>query len=346
MTNSLIQFLQQPPPAVPIIGILGADVGIVEIASAHIKQSWQTPHYQTQFHLCHQTEFDWEHWAQELIAPCLWKSAPYAIHLHSEEGKIPATLTQALACVLAAKQQHKILFTREGIDKKFAKTELGVLLAEQGMLYTLWPPFPNQLSSLIRVRAKHYELQFAPAAIDCLTQYYEQDFIGLEQLLKRFKLRAEPMIDLKTLQTDPGLQHQGTLFTVLSAACKGDLAQCSALMQQIPPKQGELLGLLGALSSLLQKSHAVALKLQQTKQPFEKAAEGILWPKQFKEVQAFLARYQIEDIARLLQTLPSLDSFIKSNHCETAWHLLSQVIYAMIKVEWLPAEEITSLSAY
>lgn len=346
MTNSLIQFLQQPPPTVPIIGILGADAGIVEIASAHIKQPLRAPDYQTQFHLCNQTEFDWMHWAEEIIAPCLWQSAPYAIHLHAEEGKIPATLAEALSCVLAAKQCHKILFTREGIDKKFAKTDLGLLLTQQGALYTLWPPFPNQLASLIRLRAKYYNLQFAPAAVDCLAQYYEQDFIGLEQLCKRFKLRDEALIDLNTLHTDPGLQHQGTLFTVLSAACQGDLTRCSMLMQQIPPKQSELLGLLGALSSLLQKSHAVATKLEQSKQPFDKAAEGILWPKQFKEVQSFLTRHSVENISRLLHALPSLDGLLKSNQPELAWHLLSQVIYAMIKVEWLPAEEITSLSAY
>lgn len=342
MTSSLIQFLQQPPPPASIIGILGADEGIVEIAGAHIKQYFKSPQYQTQFHLCHQTEFEWEHWANDIIAPCLWKSDPYAIHLHAEEGKIPAALATAIATLLSAKQPHKILFTRVGIDKKFAKTELGAQLEKHGKLYTLWPPFPNQFGTFIRLRAKYHGVQLDNAATECLAQYYEQDLVELEQLLKRLKLSGESLVSLNVLQMDPGLQHQGSLFTILSAACNGDLAQCSILMQHIAPKQGELLGLLGALSSLLQKSHAVAMALRQTKQSFEKAAEGVLWPKQFKEVQAFLSRYQAGDIQRLLQALPMLESLIKSGHCETAWHLLSQIIYAMIKIEWLPSKEITA----
>lgn len=293
MKLSLTQLPQQLQTLAPLYVIASAEPLLAQEASDLIYQAAQQAGFQDRIWISPAHKEDWEY-VGNLHDNLDLFSQQQIVHLHLPNGKPSQYGIQQLQRYIQKPNANQLLIINvDKIDKALLSSRWFTQLEQAGVLIAIWPLSAPELTTWLRKRAEHYQIQFEPTAWTELQNRTQGNLLAAEQALQQLALFPQPIKQ--------------------------------AELQALIANQAQY-AIIDFVQHLLQHRYQECLTLLQYLQNAAVEPTWIIW-----QLAMQIRRASLSAAQHLLPLLSEVEIGIKNGDSLTSWTLLKNFVYSDIK---------------
>lgn len=315
----------------PAYLISGEELLLKQDVLTLIRQTAQTAGFNERIRITPETGFDWEElytlfYSHSLLAEkrllefnfCLSTPNKTANHLLRDyiENPAPDTL---------------LLIETGKIDDKLSKSEWYKVLEKKGVVVTVWPVTRDQLPNWINQRAKKYNLNIQPQAVQLLADYVEGNLIAAHQAIEKISLlQPQQPIDSSMIHLVLTDESRFSIFEFIENLVMGEKARVLHILDNLKNDGIEPAIILWGITRELRLLAEMAQQKQQGVTDETLWQKFRIFAKRQQAVRRFLNKHTKEDCWHYLNHAAELDKIVKGAMPGNIWHSLQLFCLRMV----------------